>query len=298
MTTFTYTEDQQMDYAIQVKNLTKTYKDFSLDSISLALPCGTVMGLVGENGAGKSTFINSILGIVEARYDQVSMLGYDLKTQEKLMKEDIAVIFSDSHYDLSFTPLFVGKMLSQVYKSWDQEKYMDYLKRFRLPEKKPLKKFSTGMRVKLEFAAALSHHPKLLILDEATSGLDPVVRDEILDILREFTEREDRAVLMSSHITSDLDKIADYIAYIHEGRLLFVKTYDDLQNNYGIINCGRQLFDALSPDDIAAYKKEAYSYRVLVSNKQKLKKVFSDVPIENASIEDIMLFYIKGEKIR
>ena len=298
MTTFTYTEDQQMDYAIQVKNLTKTYKDFSLDSISLALPCGTVMGLVGENGAGKSTFINSILGIVEARYDQVSMLGYDLKTQEKLMKEDIAVIFSDSHYDLSFTPLFVGKMLSQVYKSWDQEKYMDYLKRFRLPEKTRLKKFSTGMRVKLEFAAALSHHPKLLILDEATSGLDPVVRDEILDILREFTEREDRAVLMSSHITSDLDKIADYIAYIHEGRLLFVKTYDDLQNNYGIINCGRQLFDALSPDDIAAYKKEAYSYRVLVSNKQKLKKVFSDVPIENASIEDIMLFYIKGEKIR
>lgn len=298
MTTFTYTEDQQMDYAIQVKNLTKTYKDFSLDSISLALPCGTVMGLVGENGAGKSTFINSILGIVEARYDQVSMLGYDLKTQEKLMKEDIAVIFSDSHYDLSFTPLFVGKMLSQVYKSWDQEKYMDYLKRFRLPEKKRLKKFSTGMRVKLEFAAALSHHPKLLILDEATSGLDPVVRDEILDILREFTEREDRAVLMSSHITSDLDKIADYIAYIHEGRLLFVKTYDDLQNNYGIIKCGRQLFDALSPDDIAAYKKEAYSYRVLVSNKQKLKKVFSDVPIENASIEDIMLFYIKGEKIR
>lgn len=298
MTTFIYTEDQQMDYAIQVKNLTKTYKDFSLDSISLALPCGTVMGLVGENGAGKSTFINSILGIVEAQYDQVSMLGYDLKTQEKHIKEDIAVIFSDSHYDLSFTPLFVGKMLSQIYKNWDQEKYMDYLKRFRLPEKKRLKKFSTGMRVKLEFAAALSHAPKLLILDEATSGLDPVVRDEILDILREFTEREDRAVLMSSHITSDLDKIADYIAYIHEGRLLFVKTYDDLQNNYGIINCGRQLFDALSPDDIAAYKKEAYSYRVLVSNKQKLKKVFSDVPIENASIEDIMLFYIKGEKIR
>lgn len=298
MTTFTYTEDQQMDYAIQVKNLTKTYKDFSLEKISLGLPCGTVMGLIGENGAGKSTFINSLLGIVEAEYDQVSILGYDLKTQEKLIKENIAVIFSDSHYDLSFTPLFVGKMLSKVYKNWDQEKYMDYLKRFDLPEKKRLKKFSTGMRVKLEFAAALSHDPKLLILDEATSGLDPVVRDEILDILREFTEEEDRAVLLSSHITSDLDKIADYIAYIHEGRLLFVKTYDDLQNNYGIINCGRELFDALSPDDIAAYKKEAYSYRVLVSNKQKLKKVFSDVPIENASIEDIMLFYIKGEKIR
>ena len=256
-----------MDYAIQVKNLSKTYKDFKLDNISLDLPCGTVMGLIGENGAGKSTFINALLNITDSQYDQVTILGRDLRTQETLIKEDIAVIFSDSHYDLDFTPLFAGKMLSMIYKNWDQKKYLDYLERFGLPPKKRLKKFSTGMRVKLEFAAALSHDPKLLILDEATSGLD-------------------------------LDKIADYIAYIHEGKLLFVRTYDDLQNNYGIINCGRQLFDALNPDDIAAYKKEAYSYRVLVTNKQKLKRVFSDIHIENASIEDIMLFYIKGEKIR
>ncbi len=153
------------------------------------------------------------------------------------------------------------------------------------------------MLAKLEFTA-LSHDPKLLILGEGTSGLDPVVRDEILDILREFTEEEDRAVLISSHITSDLYKIADYIAYIHEGKLLFVRTYDELQNNYGIINCGRQFFDALSPNDIVAYKKDAYSYRVLVSNKQKLKNIFSDIRIETASIEDIMLFFVKGEKIR
>lgn len=298
MTTAIYTEDQQMDYAIQVENLTKTYKDFTLENISLKLPWGTVMGLIGENGAGKSTFINALLGIVKAEYDHVSMLGYDLKTQEMLIKEDIAVIFNDSHYDLSFTPLFVGKMLSRFYKNWDQQKYLYYLERFGLPPKKRLKKFSTGMRAKLEFAAALSHDPKLLILDEATSGLDPVVRDEILDILREFTEEEDHAVLISSHITSDLDKIADYIAYIHEGKLLFVRTYDELQNNYGIINCGRQFFDALSPNDIMAYKKEAYSYRVLVSNKQKLKNIFSDIRIETASIEDIMLFFVKGEKIR
>lgn len=149
------------------------------------------------------------------------------------------------------------------------------------------------MLAKLEFTA-LSHDPKLLILGEGTSGLDPVVRDEILDILREFKEEEDRAVLISSHITSDLHKIADYIAYIHEGKLLFVRTYDELQNNYGIINCGRQFFDALSPNDIVAYKK----YRVLVSNKQKLKNIFSDIWIETASIEDIMLFFVKGEKIR
>lgn len=135
-------------------------------------------------------------------------------------------------------------------------------------------------------------------MDEATSGLDPVVRDEILELLREFTEEEDRAVLMSSHITSDLDKIADYIAYIHEGEVLFVKTYDELQNDYGIINCGQRLFDALNKDDIVAYRKEAYSYRVLVRNRQNLKNVFQDVVIENASVEDIMLFYQKGEKVR
>ena len=174
---------------------------------------------------------------------------------------------------------------------------MDYLRRFDLPEKKRLKKLSTGMRVKLEFAAALSHDPKLLILDEATSGLDPVFRDELLDILREFTEDEEHAVLMSSHITSDLDKIADYTAYIHKGKLLFVKTYDDIRDNYGIINCGQRLFDALSRDDIAGYRKEAYSYRILVNDRRKIRKVFSDVEIEPASIEDIMLFYIKGEKV-
>lgn len=287
-----------MDYAIETINLTKSYKDFKLNNISLKLPYGTVLGLIGENGAGKSTFINSLLGIADADYDKAVLLGYDLNTQGKQIREDVAAIFTDAHFGLNLTPHFIGRMLSKVYKNWDQQTYLDYLKRFHLPEKKRLKKFSTGMRVKLEFAAALSHNAKLLILDEATSGLDPVVRDEILELLREFTEEEDRAVLMSSHITSDLDKIADYIAYIHEGEVLFVKTYDELQNDYGIINCGQRLFDALNKDDIVAYRKEAYSYRVLVRNRQNLKNVFQDVVIENASVEDIMLFYQKGEKVR
>ena len=287
-----------MENAIQVRSLTKKYKDFKLDNISLELPCGMVLGLIGENGAGKSTLINAILGITDSEYEQIAILGKDLRTQNKLAKEDVGAIFSDSHYDLSFTPLFVGEMLSRIYKNWDGQKYLNYLKQFRLPEKKRLKKFSTGMRVKLEFAAALSHNPKLLILDEATSGLDPVFRDEILDILREFTEDEEHAVLMSSHITSDLDKIADYIAYLHEGKLLFVKTYDDIRDNYGIINCGQRLFDALSRDCIAAWRKEAYSYRILVNDRQKIRKVFPDVEMEPAAIEDIMLFYTRGEKVK
>ena len=252
-----------MEYAIEVRNLTKRYKDFTLDDISFALPRGTVMGLIGENGAGKSTLINSILGIADSESSLTAMLGLDMKTHSKKVKEDIAVIFNDSHYDVNLTPKIIGHILSKVYKNWDAPLFSEYLERFGLPEKKKLKKLSTGMRVKLEFAAALSHHPKLLILDEATSGLDPVFRDEILDILREFTEDEDHAVLMSSHIT-----------------------------------CGQELFDALSPDDITAYKKEPYSYRVLVKNRAKLRQVFQDIPMENASVEDIMLFYVKGEKVK
>ena len=287
-----------MEYAIEVRNLTKRYKDFTLDDISFALPRGTVMGLIGENGAGKSTLINSILGITDSKSSLTSMLGLDMKTHSKMIKEDIAVIFNDSHYDVNLTPKIIGHILSKVYKNWGAPLFSRYLERFSLPEKKKIKKLSTGMRVKLEFAAALSHHPQLLILDEATSGLDPVFRNEILDILREFTEDETHAVLMSSHITSDLDKIADYIAYLHEGKIQFIKTYDEIRNDYGIITCGQELFDSLSRDDIAAYKKEPYSYRVLVKNRAKLRQVFHDIPMENASVEDIMLFYVKGEKVK
>ncbi len=179
-------------------------------------------------------------------------------------------------------------MLSGIYTDWDQKKFTDYLKQFHLPEKKRLKTFSTGMKVKLEFAAALSHNPKLLILDEATNGLDPVFREEILEILREFTEQEDHSVLISSHITSDLDKIADNITF---------KSIDELNNDCGIIRCGREFFDALSPEDIIAYREEPYSYCVFIKNRQSLRKAFCDISIENASIEDMMLFYSKGEKI-
>ena len=287
-----------MEYAIEVRNLTKRYKDFTLDNISFTLPRGTVMGLIGENGAGKSTLINSILGITDSESSLTSILGLDMNTHSKMVKEDIAVIFNDSHYDVNLTPKIIGHILSKVYKNWDAPLFLGYLERFNLPEKKKIRKLSTGMRVKLEFAAALSHRPQLLILDEATSGLDPVFRDEILDILREFTEDETHAVLMSSHITSDLDKIADYIAYLHEGKIQFIKTYDEIRNDYGIITCGRELFDSLSRNDIAAYRKEPYSYRVLVKNRAKLRQVFHDIPMENASVEDIMLFYVKGEKVK
>lgn len=286
-----------MEYAIQIRNLSKSYKDFQLKNLSLDVPSGTVMGLIGANGAGKSTLINSILGLHNADYEKLSILGKDLRTEEKEIKEEIAVIFDVTHYNLEFTPAFIGKLLSKFYKNWDQNTYEYYLKKFDLPLGKKLKQFSKGMKMKLEFAAAFSHHPKLLILDEATSGLDPIFREEILDIIREYTEDEDHTALLSSHITSDLDKIADYIAFIHEGKLLFVKTYDEIQENLGILHCGKDILDALNPDDIIAYRKEAYGYRIMIQNKQKLCRIFRDLKIENASIEDLMLFYVKGEKV-
>lgn len=285
-----------MENAIQIKNLSKEYKDFTLKNITLNVPRGSVMGLVGANGAGKSTLIQSMLGLLKAKYDEISVLGKDMRAEEREAKEDIAVIFDVSHYSLQYTPKFIGNMLKSVYKNWDMEKYNEYLTRFNLPEKKKLKTFSKGMKMKLEFAIAFSHSPKLLVLDEATSGLDPIFRDEILELIREFTEDENHTVLLSSHITSDLDKVADYIAFIHDGELQFSKTYDEIQDNYAILHCGQEFFETLREEDVVSYKKEAYEYKVLLKNKSAILNVFPNLELEKASVEDIMLFYVKGEK--
>ncbi len=284
-----------MENAIEIRNLSKEYRDFSLKNLSLNVPRGTVLGLIGENGAGKSTLIQSMLGLIKAEYEKIELLGKQLRNQEKEIKEDIAVIFDVSHYNPEYTPEFIGKMLKRVYRNWDMEKYDAYLSRFGLPADKKLKKFSKGMKMKLEFAIAFSHKPRLLILDEATSGLDPVFRDEILELIREFTEEEDHTVVMSSHITSDLDKVADYIAFLHEGKLQFVKSYDELQNDYGVLHCGKDFFESLREEDIVSFKKEPYEYKVLVRNRNGILSVFPDLEMEKASVEDIMLMYVKGE---
>lgn len=284
-----------MENAIEIRNLSKEYRDFSLKNLSLNVPRGTVLGLIGENGAGKSTLIQSMLGLIKAEYEKIELLGKQLRNQEKEIKEDIAVIFDVSHYNPEYTPAFIGKMLKKVYRNWDMEKYDAYLSRFGLPSDKKLKKFSKGMKMKLEFAIAFSHKPRLLILDEATSGLDPVFRDEILELIRKFTEEEDHTVVISSHITSDLDKVADYIAFLHEGKLQFVKSYDELQNDYGVLHCGKDFFESLREEDIVSFKKEPYEYKVLVRNRNGILSVFPDLEMEKASVEDIMLMYVKGE---
>ncbi|MEG0277482.1 MAG: ABC transporter ATP-binding protein [Coprobacillus sp.] len=286
-----------MDYALEINHLNKTYVDFKVKDVSLSVPKGTIVGLIGENGAGKSTIINTVLNMVRKDSGEVKIFDKDVYENEQKIKEDIAVIFDECHFNPNFKCHTVGKMMSMIYKNWQPDTFASYLNQFQLPKDKKIKKFSKGMKMKLAFAVALSHQPKLLILDEATSGLDPVVRDEILDILKEYVMDEEHAVLISSHITSDLDKISDYISFLHNGELMFTKTYEEIQNHYGVIKCGEKIFDSLNKEDMVAYRKEDFEYRVLTSQRQELQKVYQDIVIERASIEDIMLFYIKGERV-
>ena len=285
-----------MDFAIEIEHLTKVFKDFSLNHVSLKIPKGTVVGIIGENGAGTSTLIQSILGIVDSQYDKLTYFGKDFKQNEKNIKEDLAVIFDTTHYDLELTPRWIERILSHTFQNWNHELYQSYLQKFELPYDKKIKLFSRGMKMKLEFAIAFSHDAKILILDEATSGLDPIIRDEILNLIRAFTEDENHTVLISSHITSDLDKIADYIVYLYKGKCIFMQTYDEMNENYGIIHGTKDLLNTLSQDDIVAYIQEPYSISILVKNRQQIQSVFQDLEITRPTIEEIMLFYAKGVK--
>lgn len=285
-----------MDFAIEIEHLTKVFKDFSLNHVSLKIPKGTVVGIIGENGAGKSTLIQSILGIVDSQYDKLTYFGKDFKQNEKNIKEDLAVIFDTTHYDLELTPRWIERILSHTFQNWNHELYQSYLQKFELPYDKKIKLFSRGMKMKLEFAIAFSHDAKILILDEATSGLDPIIRDEILNLIRAFTEDENHTVLISSHITSDLDKIADYIAYIHQGKLQFLKSYEEINENYGIINGGESLLKSLNTEDIIAYIKQPYSCSILINNRQDILNIFTDLDIKRPTVEELMLFYVKGVK--
>lgn len=280
---------------LEVKNLVKDYGDFVLDKISFEITRGVVMGLIGENGAGKSTTINCILNEVQKSSGQILLFGKDHIQNEIEIKDKIGVVFDENFFPDIFTPSEIGSYMSGIYRNWESFTFREYLKKFELPETKAIKDFSKGMKVKLVFAVALSHKAELLILDEATSGLDPIIRDDILDLLLDFVQDETHAVLVSSHITSDLEKIADYITFIHKGRLVFSHPKDDLVDNYGIISCGAVVFDSLDKSDIIAYRKEDYQFKVLVKNRHKAEKNYPKAIVEPAAIEDIMLFYVKGE---
>ena len=282
-----------MDAILQVENLTKHYPDFTLDHVSFSVPKGTIMGLIGENGAGKSTTINAILDFIHKDDGTVTFWGQELSSAKQL-KEDIGVVFDGINFYETLTPAKVGKIARAAYSQWDNHLYQDYLKRFQLPLDKEFKQMSKGMKVKLCIAVALSHNPKLLILDEATSGLDPVMRDDILDVFLEFVQDENHSIMMSSHITTDLEKVADYITFIHQGKVIFNKKKDDLRYHYGIVRCGAATFDQIDKQEILAYRKEDYQWNVLVADKEKAKKKYKNAVVDDATIDDILLLYVKG----
>lgn len=284
-----------MDDILQVKNLTKQYSSFKLEDVSFSVPKGTIMGLIGENGAGKSTTINAILDLIHKDSGTVTFWGQELASCGQL-KEDIGVVFDEINFYETLTPARVGKISGAAYTQWDKGLYQSLLERFKLPAGKEIRTFSKGMKMKLCIAAALSHRPRLLILDEATSGLDPVMRDDILDVFLEFVQDEEHSILMSSHITTDLEKIADYITFIHQGRVLFCKTKDELRYNYGVVRCGEALFNQMDQEDILVYRKEDYQWNVLVADKEKAKRRYKNAIIDDAAIDDILLLYVKGEQ--
>ena len=285
-----------MENILEIKNLSKKYNGFELKNVNIELPKGMIMGFIGENGAGKTTTIKSILNVINRDSGEIKIFGLDNKENEGKIKEDIGVVLDDSFLSEYLNPSDLNKIMKNIYKNWDEKLYFKYIEDFKLPKEKISKEYSSGMKMKLKIAVALAHHPKLLILDEPTSGLDPVARNEILDIFQEFIQDEEHGVFVSSHITSDLEHIADYITFINNGEIIFTKTRDELLENYGIVKCSEEQFKKIDKKDYIKYKKNRYEYDVLIENKYEFKKNYDISVIDKPSLEDIMLIYIKGEK--
>ncbi len=272
--------------AIEIKNLTKKYDDFTLDNLTLTLPSGCIMGLVGENGAGKSTTIKLILGMIKKNAGTITVLGKDHTVMDK---EDVGIVLDEVGIPDCLNVVQVEKIMKNIYKKWDSEVYNNYIKRFDLPLKKKFKEFSKGMKMKLGMAVALSHDPKLLILDEATAGLDPVVRDDLLDIFAEFTRDENHSILISSHIVSDLEKICDYIAFVNKGKLMLCEDKDSLYEKYGIVYISHDDFETIDKSAIKGKKITPYGVEAIV----RRDAIPEELKFSPISIEELFVFMVK-----
>lgn len=281
-----------MENSIIIKDVEKSFISFNLGPINMEVPKGTIMGLIGENGAGKTTLLKCILNSIHMDKGSIEILGK--KYTESEVKEDIGVVLDDSFFAEILRVKDINSVMKNIYKNWDSSLFLQYINKFKIPMNQTIKTLSKGMRKKVEILTALSHHPKLLLLDEPTSGLDPIVRSEILDIFLDFIENGENSILLSTHITSDLDHVADYITFINEGNLIFSKPKDELLDNYGIIKCSEKEFESIPKEDIIRYKKNKYNYEILTDNKLKVRKTHKDLLIDKVNIEDIMLLYIKG----
>ncbi len=286
-----------MNYALKLENVCKTYEmsDFVLDNVSFAVPMGSVMGFVGENGAGKTTTIGCILNTLSRNSGSIQLFGKEMQDKDTELRNEIGVVYDGDNFPKYLTARQLSNIMEGIFSKWDDALFQKYLHTFHLNEKQKIGKYSKGMTMKLAIAVALSHHPKLLILDEATSGLDPIMRDEMLDVFLEFVGSDDHSILLSSHITSDLEKIADYITFIHQGRIILTESKDNLIYKYAILRCKEKQFESLDKNDILAYRRQDYQIDVLVDNKEAAKRKYAGVVIDCATIDEIMLILVKGE---
>lgn len=282
--------------AIEINGLTKRYDGFTLDNVSFKVPVGSIMGFIGQNGAGKSTTIKAILNIIGIDGGEIKLLGKDYIKDEKEVKSQISAVFDELPFYEKFNAEQINTLFRGLYKTWDSKMYFNYIERFGLPRKKKLKDFSKGMKMKLQIATALSHGAKLLIMDEATTGLDPVVRNEILDIFREYLQDETNSILMSSHITSDLEKIADCVTFIDKGKILLSGVKDEILENHGIIKCKKEELSNIAQEDYISARISDFGAEAMVSDRKLCRKKYPSLLIEKTTLEEIMLFYVNREK--
>ena len=289
------TEDISMEEiknVIELKNVSKDYGDFKLDNVSFSVPEGSVCGFIGQNGAGKTTTISLILDIIKKDSGEIKVFGENVGNNSAVLHENIGVVFDEMGFHEFMTGKDINIMMKNIYKNWDEEAFFDYLKRFSLPAKKPCGKFSRGMRMKLQIAVALSHHAKLLVMDEPTSGLDPIVRNEMMGIFREFVLSEDHSILLSSHITGDLEKIADEIVFIDGGRILLSGNKDEILEKHGILKCKKSELSSVSESLIVSSEESSFGAEVLINDRHAAARLYPDMVIEPAPLEQIMIFYV------
>ncbi len=278
--------------ALEIKNLTKNFPGFTLDHLSLTLPSGCILGLIGENGAGKSTTIKLILDILHKDSGTITILGRDNTEDIRLTKEDVGVVMDEAGIPECLTTKQVDKVMRHTFRQWDGAEYARLLQMMSLPDNKPFKDFSRGMKMKLSIAIAMSHHAKLLILDEPTSGLDPVVRDEVVEMFNDFTRDESHSILISSHIVSDLEKLCDYVAFLHQGRLLLCEEKDVLLAQYGILHCTAEQLAELDPQAVKHKKETPYGVEAMVLR----DAAPAGMKLSPISIEELFVFMVKEVK--
>ena len=287
---------EEINKVIEVKKGVRDYGDCKLDHISFAVPEGSVCGFIGQNGAGKTTTINLILDIINRDEGEINLFGKPVDQNHAYVREDVGVVFDEMGFHEFMTAKDINIMMKNIYKNWDEKVFFEYLKKFSLPSKKKCGAFSRGMRMKLQIAAALSHKAKLLIMDEPTSGLDPIVRNEIIGIFRDFVVEEDHTILLSSHITGDLEKIADEVVFIDGGKIVLSGNKDEILEKHGILKCKKEEASKVSETLIVGVEEEAYSTSILVNDRHAAAKLYPDMVMEEAALEDIMIYYVNAEK--